>query len=194
MIGACGEVMVMDWGLATRVGTAIDTPGSIIGTPMYMAPEQARCGECSERSDIYSASVLFYELLTLRHYLPENHNVLETLSNVETTEPVPARFVSSAHQTNVPPELSFLVARGMQKDPAARYGSVTDMIAALTAIHRGDIRAQCPRTFLKRMTFRAMRFSDAHAAPALILAALALVVFVCGIASATLWLWALIVR
>jgi serine/threonine-protein kinase len=191
MIGACGEVMLMDWGLSTRGASAVDRPDTIVGTPAYMAPEQVYGAEKGdERSDIYSACVLFYELLTLRHYLPAPTNVLETLSAVETHEPVPARFVASPHQTNVPPELSFFVAKGMQKVASERYQSVTEMLAALAAINRGDIPAQCPRTFLKRMTFRAMHFSDAHAAASLILTALAILVFACGLASIAMWLLA----
>ena len=184
MVGPCGEVMLMDWGLSARSETRVDPPESLSGTPPYMAPEQVRGAELGdERSDIYAAGVLFYELLTLRHYLPTCTNVLEILANVENHEPIPARFVSSPHQSNVPPELSFFVAKAMKKEPSERYQSVAEMIAALTAIQRGDIRAQCPRTFLKRVTFRAMRYSYAHATASILLAALALVVFGWGIFS-----------
>ena len=192
MVGPMGEVMLMDWGLSARKETKVERPESLSGTPAYMAPEQVRGEEHGdERSDIYSACVLFYELLTLRHYLPTCTNVLEILANVENHEPTPARFVASPHQSNVPPELSFFIAKGMNKAPGERYQSVPEMIAALTAILRGDIRAQCPRTFLKRVTFRAMRYSDAHATASVVLAVLAVAVFALGIVSAIVWLTSL---
>jgi serine/threonine protein kinase len=185
MVGPLGEVMLMDWGLSARAEMRVEKPESLSGTPAYMAPEQVR-GEKfgDERSDVYGASALFYELLTLRHYLPTCTNVLEVMAHVENHEPTAARFVTSPHQSNVPPELSWFVAKGMNKAPSERYQSVAEMIKALTAIQRGDIQAQCPRTFLKRMVFRAMRFSDAHAAPSVILTVLAVLVFGFGLVSA----------
>jgi serine/threonine-protein kinase len=193
MVGPMGEVMLMDWGLSARSETRSDPPESLSGTPAYMAPEQIRGAVLGdERTDIYSAGVLFYELLTLRHYLPTCTSVPEILAKVEEHEPTPARFVSTPHQSNVPPELSFFVAKAMEKDPSKRYQSVPEMITALTAIQRGDIRAQCPRTFLKRVTFRAMRFSDAHATASIVLVVLALLVFGLGLVSAVAWLASLL--
>ncbi len=94
MVGAYGEVVLMDWGLAKRIsdtGAPTEmynrTPlgqdafgtmlGYAIGTPAYMSPEQAR-GEhdrADGRSNIYSLSEVFFELLTLRHYLPPKSSV-----------------------------------------------------------------------------------------------------------------------
>ncbi len=90
MIGRYGEVVLMDWGIAQHirgeerrvapdaaaaersVGETVD--GAIIGTPRYMSPEQARGlnSTLDQRSDIYSAFVVLYELLTLRPYIEEN--------------------------------------------------------------------------------------------------------------------------
>jgi eukaryotic-like serine/threonine-protein kinase len=92
--------------------------------------------------------------------------------------------VTNPHQRNVPPELSFFVSKGLNKVPQERYQSAKEMIAAPTAIQRGNIRAQCPRTFMKRMVFRAMRFSDAHAAPSILLTVLVVLVFGFGLVSA----------
>ncbi len=98
MIGAYGEVVLMDWGLAKRISdtgahdemyarkpTGQDQFGTMlgyaIGTPAYMAPEQAR-GEHDRtdgRSDIYSLCAVFFELLTLRHYLTPKSSAKELL-------------------------------------------------------------------------------------------------------------------
>jgi eukaryotic-like serine/threonine-protein kinase len=60
-----GLVKLMDFGVATRAGVAGDErPGYAIGTPVYMSPEQARGGELDERSDIYAAGVVMFEIFT----------------------------------------------------------------------------------------------------------------------------------
>jgi serine/threonine protein kinase len=104
MIGPYGEVMLMDWGLAKRIGThdARLAPGQsnvspyntllghAIGTPMYMPPEQAR-GEhdrCDARSDVYALSAVFFELMSLQSYLGTKRDVQEILDAVKS-QPAP---------------------------------------------------------------------------------------------------------
>jgi hypothetical protein len=70
MLGAYGELLVVDWGIAYRIGRRDDPlaqPGMVVGTPHYMPPEQAK-GEIDKvdgRSDIFSLGVMLYEILTL---------------------------------------------------------------------------------------------------------------------------------
>jgi hypothetical protein len=103
MIGPYGEVMLMDWGLAKRVGTrdarlapgqtatsAYNTMlGHAIGTPMYMPPEQAR-GEhdrCDARSDVYALCAVFFELMSLQSYLGPQRDVQQILEAVKSKPP-----------------------------------------------------------------------------------------------------------
>ncbi|WP_224242469.1 serine/threonine-protein kinase [Hyalangium gracile] len=111
---------VMDFGLA-RDWTAKDTAtGTVLGTPHYMAPEQAR-GEVSQldgRADVYSLGATLYFLLTGQPPLP-GHNGLEVLGRIATEEPRPPRALAP----DVPAELEAIVLKCLEKERSARYDS-----------------------------------------------------------------------
>jgi serine/threonine protein kinase len=129
--------------------------GSILGTPAYMAPEQAlgRNDQVDERSDIYSLAALFYRFLTLHHYIPLKRTVAEMLQAVVHEEPLeatPRSFVEHGPQPVVPRELSMIVKRGLAKDPASRHQSVHDMIEELQRCFEGRHCVVCIPTLVKR--------------------------------------------
>ncbi len=179
MIGPYGEVVVMDWGIAKKRDDAeiAATPdeadggptfqtrvGSLVGTPAYMSPEQAtgRTEEIDERSDVYSLSALFYELLTLQHYLPGCNSVPELLSAIVDSGHLQASRVTNPHQSPVPAELNWYLEKGLAKDPRERYQSVTEMIDALHRLLAGDFEVRCPITFMKKVGGNGVRFMDRH--------------------------------
>ena len=172
MVGPYGEVVVMDWGLAREirgpepVDTTMQSPdttgprklfqtqiGAVLGTPAYMSPEQARGDELDERSDVYSLSMMFYELLTLQHPLASQTS-LEGMLEAVKNEPVgPAIFQPTMPiQGKVPAELSWFVERGLRKDKSERFQSVEDMLERLRKRAAGDIPIQCPITFTMKFT------------------------------------------
>jgi serine/threonine-protein kinase len=170
MVGHFGEVFLMDWGIAKPVKAAdharahIDAPkkperfttthvGAIVGTPAYMSPEQARGEAVDVRSDIYSLSVLLHELLCLKHYLSEQ---------TQHERPASPTFTPSPHQPPTPADLSHFVAKGLEKDPAKRYQTVTEMMDRLDARDEGLIPIQCPITFTKRTSREVLRLLDRH--------------------------------
>jgi serine/threonine-protein kinase len=183
MVGRFGEVMLMDWGIAKQakapeapgVDAADDAQkplrerlyttrrGAIVGTPIYMSPEQARgdVDAIDERSDVYCATALFFELMTLRHYLGERESLAEVLGAIQNDE-LHLSFATLVHPTQgpVPPELVHIAKKGLRKAPAERYQSVTDMIDLLEAALDGRIQVQCPFTLQKRMTRELTRFTD----------------------------------
>jgi serine/threonine-protein kinase len=136
---------------ATRVG-------SLIGTPMYMSPEQAR-GEnatLDARSDIYSAMVLFHELIGLRHYLDDSADMPTLLSRIISEELTFFKMLGLSYPGTAPPgELVHFFVKGLSKAPAKRFQSAREVIAGLHGILEGKVLIQCHITFTKRL-FREM--------------------------------------
>lgn len=192
MLGRHGEVIVMDWGIAKSIApdahkelVPIDLlaaqedkspagplernfstkDGKLIGTPAYMSPEQIR-GEnnsLDQRSDIYSACALFYELLALQHYLHPYHNDIAKLRElVPQNTPIRPEDLTTPHQGRVPRELAFFLRQGMQRDPNKRFQSVREMLNILEPTSEGKICAHCPSTTLKRGTFEIGKYLDNH--------------------------------
>lgn len=201
MIGPFGEVMVMDWGLARRIAgpsaglepsvAANDTQnpfathaGAILGTPMYMSPEQARGETLDVRSDVYSLTVMFHEMLGLEHYLEGKETIAAVLIGVQDQKPRAPSFVANAHQGSAPMDLSHFVRKGLEKDKAKRYQTVDEMIDRLRRRAEGYIPIQCHVTFLKRLTLAWTHFLDRHP---LIVTSLLLLMVAWAIASAV-WL------
>jgi WD40 repeat protein/serine/threonine protein kinase len=128
------RVRIVDFGLARSTGAEADLtqPGTIVGTPMYMAPEQAGGAGVDVRSDLFSLGCVLYHMATGRP--PFNgRDTLATLLSVAATQPAPPRDVNAA----VPPALSALIMRLLAKDPADRPPSAGAVLEALDAVAEG---------------------------------------------------------
>lgn len=112
---------VTDFGLAKRVegDSDITQAGAIVGTPAYMAPEQARGGrDLTTAADIYALGAIYYELLTGR--VPfRGKSPTETILLVISAEPVPP----SAHNRLVDRDSETICLKCLEKDPQRRYDS-----------------------------------------------------------------------
>lgn len=114
-----GEPKLMDFGLARlRAGLEGAASAALVGTPLYMAPEQALGREVDARSDLFSLGSLAYTLLTGRRAF-EAESVPRILQRVAFDEPArPTRV-----QRDLPASLDYVLARALAKDPAARYAN-----------------------------------------------------------------------
>jgi WD40 repeat protein len=114
-----GEPMLADFGLARREdGQALvsQDAAQIVGTPAFMAPEQAE-GKALAASDQYSLGVVMYELLTGR--LPFDGGIIEQIDQHRTKDPAPLRTVNPA----LPRDLETICLKSLEKDPARRYAN-----------------------------------------------------------------------
>jgi serine/threonine-protein kinase len=115
-----GQPFVTDFGLAKRLGQSGPTgQGALMGTPGYMAPEQAAGrADVSAAADVYSLGAILYELLAWRPPFRAS-TVIETLVQVMEAEPVSPRRLNPG----VPVDLELICLKCLEKDPARRYAS-----------------------------------------------------------------------
>lgn len=130
LIDKNGEALLTDFGIAkmmeTTGATQLTGAGSVLGTPAYMSPEQAKGQAVDGRSDIYSLGVVLYELLTGQQPFRADTPLAVVLKHV--SEPLaPPRAVKA----DVPEPLERVVLKAMSKEPAQRYQSAGEMEQAL---------------------------------------------------------------
>ena len=169
MLTAGGQVKVLDFGLAKRVAAGSDDAGAeltregvAVGTLSYMSPEQLLAQKVDERSDLFSLGVVLYEMVAGRRPFQGN-SAVATADAILHSPPAP--LASAA----VPEPLKSAIRRLLEKDPARRFASAQELVAALQQVEANMARQGRWR----------------HARPAMALgAAAALVVVLVGG-----WLW-----
>jgi hypothetical protein len=130
---AGGRVKILDFGLARSANDVqLTQSGVIMGTPLYMAPEQARGQPVDGRADLYSLGCILYRLCTGR--LPFDGDEPMAVMLQAVTENAPPIHTFNPH---VPPALCDLITRLMAKNPADRPASARAVVAALDAIAAG---------------------------------------------------------
>ena len=143
MVTTSGQVKLLDFGLARVVDReTITRRGMILGTPDYMSPEQAMGKPADQRSDIFSAGAVFYELLTGQK--PFSGRTLHSvLFQIISEDPDPIL----TQNPEVPARLAQVAHRMLAKDPEKRHPSMDDVAAELWAIH-GALRRSRSRSAL----------------------------------------------
>lgn len=136
MITQSGQVKVADFGIARALGGETDDltrTGSVMGTATYLSPEQAQGLEADPRSDVYSLSVVLYEVLTAGPPFTGDSPVAIAYKHVQEAPVPPSRY-----NADVPHELEAICLRGLTKDPAARYGSAAELRNDLLRFRAGQ--------------------------------------------------------
>jgi tetratricopeptide (TPR) repeat protein len=153
LVGAFGETVLLDWGLAKDLrqpsspggapeagppraaaggdGTLV---GSVLGTPAYMPPEQARGQAVDERADVYALGAMLYYLLV---GVPPHAGttVQDVLAAAATQRPQPVE----AREPAAPGDLVAIVEKAMDPDPAGRYPTAAQLAADLRRFQTGQL-------------------------------------------------------
>ncbi|HUS19109.1 MAG TPA: protein kinase, partial [Terriglobales bacterium] len=138
LINDQGYVKVLDFGLAKHVATVdgessqtstetnITGGNDVVGTPAYMSPEQASARPVDARTDIFSLGVVLYEAATgMRPF--QGESTIEVLNEVISKPARPAREI----KPSLPAEIDWILERALAKQPAERYGAMSEFAADL---------------------------------------------------------------
>jgi predicted Ser/Thr protein kinase len=169
LLDADGSPLITDFGLAKRAGadSGMTHSGAIVGTPSYMAPEQARGSKAvTTAADVYSLGAILYEVLTGRPPF-KGDSVAQTLRMVEEQEPTPPRHLNPACD----PDLSAVALKCLEKDPAKRYESAAALADDLDRWRAGEPTRARPLS----PPAQAWRWLKRHTTAAITLPALGLV-------------------
>jgi tRNA A-37 threonylcarbamoyl transferase component Bud32 len=141
LITGAAQVKVGDFGIARIESSTLTQTGSMIGTPSYMSPEQFRGDVVDGRSDVFSAGVLLYQLLTgARPFVGSASTVMQQILNQDAAPPSQLLATLQGYDR--------IVARAMAKAPDGRYASARAFYDALAALGKEDTDLDSDRTVL----------------------------------------------
>lgn len=127
--GNNGQVKLADFGLAKATDrTALTKSGSVLGTPLFMSPEQCKSQPLDPRSDIYSLGATYYMLLTGKPPYVADGSIEVMFAHVHNPVPDPRQL-----RPDIPPAIAAIVQKAMAKEPSQRFQSATEMLSALEA-------------------------------------------------------------
>jgi serine/threonine protein kinase len=143
-----GDAKLLDFGLAKHarpenlaadaatISRSLTVPGQIVGTYAFMSPEQVQDNQVDARSDIFSLGAVFYEMATGRRAFPGDSSAT-VIAEILRGEPKPAKLLNP----ELDDELSRIIGRALEKDPADRYQSANDLMIDLRRLKRGSSQA-----------------------------------------------------
>lgn len=149
IVGSFGETIVVDWGLARDCKRDIAEPqpellaegsgvstisGKVVGTPAYMAPEQARGELVDARADVYAIGAVLYELLAGK--APHHDQTPKAMLDRVIAGPPPPLVIVAP---TVPRELADIIAKAMARSPEDRYANATKLAEDLRAFQTGKL-------------------------------------------------------
>jgi serine/threonine-protein kinase len=123
--------MVTSFGVAKALGTARTDAAVRLGTPAYMAPEQAAGHPADSRTDLYAWGIIAYELLAGRHPFADRTTDAEMLAAPQHESPAPLADATTVSGARVPASLATLVMQCLRKDQSSRVASAQALLEAL---------------------------------------------------------------
>ena len=157
MLTKQGQAVITDFGIAQLSDTsALTSPGSVMGTLSYMAPEQGLQGKADARSDLYSLGIVMYEMLIGSPPFDADPPLAVLMKHQNDPLPEPAKLDQS-----IPPELAGILLKALAKDPQDRYQSADEMRAALHSIAPADLPA------VERLSLAGTHVPQVYSGPAL---------------------------
>jgi len=138
LISDAGVVKIVDFGLAAAVSdtaTRLTRTGALLGTPLYMAPEQVQNRKIDVRTDIYSLGIMMYEMCTGRPPYCGNNPMAILYQHLEG-KATPPRELNAA----LAPELEAIVLKAMSVDPAQRFQSMEALGKSLVPLLKQSTR------------------------------------------------------
>ena len=136
-----GRVKLADFGIAhSRRQAAPRAAGAVLGTPSYLAPEQARGEEVGPAADVYSLSCVLFEAITGRCPYRGTNPIAVAVQHATAAVPDPRDGYP-----DLPVEVAAVLVRGLQKDPRARFASAAELERRLREVREGACRPWPPR-------------------------------------------------
>jgi serine/threonine-protein kinase len=130
-----GNLAVADFGIARLAWEAsVTQTGQVLGTAAYISPEQAEGGTATAASDRYALACVGYELMTGSRPFDGEHFAAQARAHIEDP-PIPA----TERDPSLPREVDAVFARGLAKDPAARWPTAVDFVGALRGALDGPV-------------------------------------------------------
>jgi serine/threonine-protein kinase len=140
LVTSAGRAKVTDFGVARLALSTMTQAGTVLGSPSYMSPEQVKGLSLDGRSDLFSAAVVFFEMITRERPFTGN-DIATTMYRIAHEPPTPPTRFNPA----VADEVASVLERAFAKSPADRFQTGADLVAALrAAASLGSTRGAAP--------------------------------------------------